>query len=83
MLKMLILVCAAGLSPAECQIETASDVISGPVVSSVMACGLGGQSLVAETAAIGRHPGGYIKIRCTPLDRNASAGNRLREASIK
>jgi hypothetical protein len=69
MLKMLILICSSSVSPAECGVDTASDVIHGPNVAGIMACGLGGQVMVAETAGIGRHPGDYLKVACIPLDR--------------
>lgn len=64
MLQILILLCSTQLSPAACQADTATSVISGPQVASVMACGLQGQVMLAQTAALGRAPGEYIKVTC-------------------
>jgi hypothetical protein len=49
MLKMLILVCAVGIVPADCRPQSALDVISGPDVASPVMCGLHGQAYVAES----------------------------------
>jgi hypothetical protein len=71
-LKVMILICSANLSPADCQTDTAFDVISGPEVSSLVACGLQGQSQLAATT-IGRiRPDEYVKIRCEPVGRIAA-----------
>ena len=54
------------LSPSECQINSAIDVISGPEASDEVTCGLYGQAYVAETAlAAGRREDEYLKIQCT------------------
>lgn len=66
MLQIVILVCSAGLSPPECQRETALDVISGPRVASISACGMMGQATLAGTG-LGRREGDFIKIRCEPV----------------
>ena len=67
MLQILILVCSSSLSSVECQVDTAHDVISGPQVASLFACGLQGQSLLAQTATLGQAPGDFVKIVCTPV----------------
>lgn len=65
MLKMLILICAAGVSPADCRPQLALDVIRGPDVASPMLCGLHGQAYVAESAlANRRRDDEYLKIVC-------------------
>ena len=64
MFEILILVCANSLSAPDCQKSTALDVIRGPVVPSVIACGLQGQAYVAETSLASRLDGTYLKIRC-------------------
>jgi hypothetical protein len=66
MLKMLILVCSSNLSPADCQLETALDVIQGPQVASIFECGMASQVLVARTSILHRAQGEYIKVRCSP-----------------
>ena len=65
MLQVLILICSANISAAECQLETASDVINGPKVASVMECGLHGQTLLAQGGLLKRADGDYAKIKCT------------------
>lgn len=73
MLRILILICSAEVSPQDCQRETALDIISGPQVANIMTCGFQGQALAASTATIGRRPGEYIKIRCERLPDERSA----------
>ena len=76
MLQIVILICASSLSPAECQTNTALDVIMGPQASNAMMCGLQGQAYVARTAIVGRSPNEYIKIRCSPkASRTAALAN--------
>jgi hypothetical protein len=67
MLKMLILVCSANLSPADCQMETALDIIHGPQVASVFECGMASQVMAAQTTILRRGQGEYMKVRCTPV----------------
>jgi hypothetical protein len=66
MLQIVILICATSLLPAECQTNTALDVIVGPKASNPMMCGLQGQAYVARTAIVGRSPNEYVKIKCAP-----------------
>ena len=73
MLRILILICSTEVSPQDCQRETALDIISGPQVTSIMTCGVQGQAIVASTAAIGRRPDEYMKIRCEHLPDERSA----------
>jgi hypothetical protein len=64
-LEVIILVCSLGLSPAECQEDSAFDVIHAPVeTGSMMNCGLYGQAFVAQTSLAKRLDGTYLKIRC-------------------
>lgn len=67
MLKMLVLVCSANLSPADCQLETALDVIHGPQVASVFECGMASQVMAARTTLLRRGQGEYMKVKCSPL----------------
>jgi hypothetical protein len=64
MFEVLILVCSTSLPPAECQMNTAIDVIRGPVASSEIDCGLHGQAYFAETSLAKNFDGAYLKIRC-------------------
>lgn len=73
MLKMLILVCAVGIAPADCRPQSALDVISGPDVASPVMCGLHGQAYIAETAlANRRHDDEYLKIVCVKPSAKAA-----------
>lgn len=65
MFKMLLLICATGVSPADCQIETAIDVIQGPETASAAACAFQGQAQLAPTALPIRPGETYLKVRCT------------------
>ena len=64
MFKMLLLICATGVSPADCQIDTAIDVIQGPVTASAAACAFQGQAQLADTALPIRPGETYLKVRC-------------------
>ncbi|MGO4724668.1 MULTISPECIES: hypothetical protein [unclassified Inquilinus] len=61
---MLLLVCATSLSPADCEIDTAIDVIQGPATASPSACAFQGQAQVADTALPIRPGETYLKVRC-------------------
>jgi hypothetical protein len=69
MLQIMILVCSTSLSSVECQVETAHDIINGPQVASVFQCGLQGQSLLAQTATLGRSPDDFVKVVCKPVKK--------------
>ena len=65
MFKVLILVCAAGMAPRDCQVNNALQVVQGPEARNEIACALQSQAYFAQTA-LGRdlRPGEYVKIRC-------------------
>jgi hypothetical protein len=66
MMKTLLLICALGIPRGECDVETATAVIQGPEAPSLVACGLHGQSYIAEGALAGYlEDGHYLKISCT------------------
>ena len=67
MLKMLILVCSSSVSPPDCQLETALDVIHGPQVASVFECGMASQVLAAQSTILRNAPKEYIKVKCSPV----------------
>ncbi len=64
MFQVLILVCSVGLTPSECQKETAIDILRGPVVASEVMCGLHGEAYLAQTSLAPHSPGEYMKIKC-------------------
>lgn len=65
MFKVLILVCSATLSPAECQADTAVAVIDGPEAPNEVMCGLNGQAYLANTALAEKHEDEYVKVKCS------------------
>ena len=64
MFQVLILVCSVNLAPADCQIETALDLIKGPPAASEVMCGLHGQAYIAQTSLRPRLAGEYVKVKC-------------------
>ena len=77
MLKMLILVCSASLSPADCQPETAIDIIQGPQVASVFECGMASQVMAAQTSFLRHAPNEYMKVKCSRVKVADAASNEL------
>ena len=66
MFQVLILVCSINLSPADCQTDTAVDVISGPEAGNQSVCGLYGEAYIADTAlGSGLRSDEYVKVKCT------------------
>lgn len=66
MFQVLILICSMSLAPADCQRNSAVDVIQGPQADNVAMCGLHGQAYLAEIALGARHRDDeYVKISCT------------------
>jgi hypothetical protein len=82
MLKMLILVCSSNLSPADCQLETALDIIHGPQVASVFECGMASQALAARTTILRRAQGEYMKVKCSPFREVAEAAPKLSPTTL-
>ena len=64
MFQVLILICSIGVSRSDCQIETATDVIQGPVVANEIMCALHGQAYIAPTAIAPRPDKEYVKLKC-------------------
>jgi hypothetical protein len=60
--KIVILVCSAEMAPQDCQTDNAIDVIAGPTVTTVMACGHDGQAYIAQTSLLDEHT--YPKMLC-------------------
>jgi hypothetical protein len=64
--KVLILVCSNNLAPADCQTDTAVDVISGTEAGNQLACGLYGQACIADTAlGAALRDDEYVKVKCS------------------
>lgn len=65
MFKVLILVCSINLAPADCQTDTAVDVVSGLEAGNQSICGLYGQAYIADTAlGAALRADEYVKVRC-------------------
>ena len=66
MIKVVVLVCATTTPRAECQPDTALDVINAPNASTMGLCSLQAQAYVAQTAIAGALASdAYLKIQCT------------------
>jgi len=84
MFQIILLVCAMDISRADCQSDTALDVIRGPEVSNEMMCGFHGQAFLASTSLPPRAGREYMKVQCIRSSEgrearqgegDASAGN--------
>ena len=66
-MKSLLLICALGLSHADCTIDTAAVVIQGPEGAGPAQCAFMAQAYLASTSIAGylqdRH---FLKIACSP-----------------
>jgi hypothetical protein len=66
-MKSLILICALGLSHADCSIDNATVVLQGPVGGGLAQCGFLAQAYLAGTSLAGYLDGShYLKITCSP-----------------
>ena len=66
MYSILILICSAALSHADCEAKTALDVVRGPTVDNAMMCGLNAQTMIARTDLVQAGGSQYMKVVCTP-----------------
>jgi hypothetical protein len=66
---IVILICSMSTDHADCQAETAIDVVRGPRVENVMMCAMGGQTIIAQTALAHGDGHEYLKILCLPSAR--------------
>lgn len=65
-MKSLILICALGLSHADCTTASATVVLLGPKSATPARCGFVAQAYVAATAIAGHLDDHYLKVGCTP-----------------
>ncbi len=66
LIKAILLICATSVPRAECQPETAHDVMRAPDSTTFGHCGLQSQGLLASTAlSQSLAEGHYLKILCT------------------
>jgi hypothetical protein len=80
MFKVVLLVCAANITPAECHADTAIHLVNGPDATNEVMCGMQSQAYLAQTW-IGRSlaDGEYVKIVC----RRDAGGPVLKAASAR
>ena len=66
MLKVILLVCATGIQPPDCQEDTALHVLVGPDCDNEISCAMQAQAFLASTE-IGRSlkEVGYLKVKIT------------------
>jgi hypothetical protein len=72
-IAVVILVCSAAIGRADCQLNTALDVIRGPNVANEIMCAFMGQATLAATALKPRAGDEYIKVLCTRSGRGGAA----------
>jgi hypothetical protein len=60
---MIILICSTALSHADCQPNTANDVVRGPQIDNPVMCALNGQMMMARTD-LARGDNLYMKVVC-------------------
>jgi hypothetical protein len=72
-IAVVILVCSAAIGRADCQLNTALDVIRGPNVANEMMCAFMGQATLAATALRPREGEEYVKVLCTRSGRGSTA----------
>lgn len=73
MFQIMILICALGVSRADCRPEGALDVIRGPLVANEMMCGMHAQAFLAPTALAPRAGREYMKIQCLRISESREA----------
>jgi hypothetical protein len=65
LIESILLICSTTLPRAECQPDTALDVIIGPKATSARLCGFQSQAFLAPTTlAATLAKGTYLKIQC-------------------
>jgi hypothetical protein len=65
MYSILVLICSTALSHADCQANTAVDVVRGPTVDNPMMCGFNAQTMIARTDLVRADGSEYMKVVCT------------------
>lgn len=64
MLKILVLICPMAVDHAQCNRETAVDVVRSVRVSTPQQCGFTGQAMLATTTLVPDPSKQYVKIVC-------------------
>jgi hypothetical protein len=64
--SIVILICSASLSHADCGYNTALDVVRGPQVDNPVMCALNAQMMIARTNLAQANGAQYMKVVCAP-----------------
>ena len=64
--SIVILICSTVLSNADCQPESALDVVRGPQVDNVVMCSLNAQTMMSRTDLVRGGGSQYMKVVCAP-----------------
>jgi len=75
--SIVILICSINIGHADCQRETAIDVVRGPRVENAMMCAMAGQAMIAQTALMQGHGEEYMKLLCIPADHDVRSASRM------
>jgi hypothetical protein len=67
--SIVILICSASLSHANCDYNTALDVVRGPPVDNPVMCALNAQTMLAPTDLLRANEAQYMKVVCAPSQR--------------
>ena len=81
MFKVILLVCAANITPGDCKADTALYLLNGPDASNEVMCGMQSQAYLAQTW-IGQSltDGEYLKIVCRARSARARPGESFGHA---
>lgn len=69
MYSIIVFICSTGLAHAECQANTATDVVRGPTVENEIMCGLNAQTVIARTNLVKSDGTEYVKIVCARTNK--------------
>jgi hypothetical protein len=75
--SVVILICSIHIGHADCQSETAIDVVRGPRVENAMMCAMAGQAMIARTALMQGDGEEYMKLLCIPADHEIRSASRM------
>ena len=67
MIKVVLLICAMSISPADCKERNARVVLQGPDARNEMACAMRSQAYLASTA-LEIDDTEYLKVKCVRTD---------------
>lgn len=72
MIKVFLLICPMAMSHAQCDQDTALNVVRAMTVPNEQQCMFLGQSMIATSALIPDPKSQYLKVQCLHLPKEAS-----------